>query len=628
MVPHTKNARCTGLLFFAFLSAALARPTTYDDQPRMLVHERRSDVPNGFTYLGKADDNVVLNLRIALAQSDPVGLEAALYDVSTPGSKNYRKHRDPVGLEAALYDVSTPGSKNYRKHLSKVQVEAFATPKPESVQAVKTWLAKNNVTASTISPAGDWLSVQIPVAKANAMLATQFGEYTHAKTNVSMIRTLSYSLPETVKGHLAAIHPTTSFIEPRISPAAIEMVHLPRAGNPKAKTIQSSARASTSLDQRKPQPTLAAAVDDSCKTQITPECLQAIYNIPAAPASGRSNLFVATFAQESATPSDLKAFLGQFRQDVANHTSKVSLQSLDGGTNNNTSGTTEASLDLQYTTGVATNVPITVVTVGSDSHDGIAGFLDVVNNLLAQEQLPQVLTTSFGFTEKDIPAAIGSNLCNAYAQLGARGTTVLFASGDGGVSGIQATQDCTTFLPTFPSSCPFVTSVGGTTSFGPEVAVSFSSGGFSNLFARPKYQDTVINAYLKKLNKTNAGLFNSTGRAFPDIAAQAQGFQVVVNGQVKPVAGTSAASPTVASLVALLNDAIIKDGGAPVGFLNPFLYSQGASALNDITQGNNPGCGTNGFPATEGWDAVTGLGTPDFAKLLSALKKGSAVGSR
>ncbi|KAI9068395.1 subtilisin-like protein [Trametes sanguinea] len=572
----------------------------------MLVHERRSDVPNGFTYIGKADDNAVLNLRIALVQSDP------------------------VGLEAALYDVSTPGSSNYRKHLSKAQVEAFATPKPESVQAVKTWLAKNNVTASTISPAGDWLSVQVPVAKANAMLATQFGEYAHEKMNVSMIRTLSYSVPETVKGHLAAIHPTTSFIEPRVLPAAIEMFHFPRAGNQakKAKAAQSSARASTSSGPRNPQPTVAAAVDDSCKTQITPQCLQAIYHVPAAPASGHSNLFVATFAQESATPSDLKAFLGQFRQDLANHTSKVSLQSLDGGTNNNTSGTTEASLDLQYTTGLATDVPITVVTVGSDNHDGIAGFLDVVNNLLAQEQLPQVLTTSFGFTEKDIPAAIGSNLCNAYAQLGARGTTVLFASGDGGVSGIQATQDCTTFLPTFPSSCPFVTSVGGTTSFGPEVAVSFSSGGFSNLFARPKYQDTAVKAYLQKLNKTNAGLFNSSGRAFPDIAAQAQGFQVVVNGEVKPVAGTSAASPTVASLVALLNDAIIKDGGAPVGFLNPFLYSQGASALNDITQGNNPGCGTNGFPATDGWDAITGLGTPEFGKLLNVLKKVSAAGSR
>ncbi|CDO72790.1 hypothetical protein BN946_scf184994.g43 [Trametes cinnabarina] len=535
----------------------------------MRVHERRSDVPSGFKYLGKADENAILNLRIALVQSDP------------------------VELEAALHDVSDPRSKNYRKHLSKAQVEAFAIPEPASVKAVNAWLAKHNVTASTISPAGDWLSMQIPVAKANAMLSTQFCEYVHVKTNTSIIRTLSFSIPDTVKGHLAAIHPTTSFVEPRVSRAEIELLHLPRAGDGTQTSLKPS-------DRPKAQPTEVTAVDGSCKSEITPQCLQTIYNIPTAPATGRSNLSVATFAQEFATPSDLKAFLGQFRQDAANHASKVSIEALDGGANNSTFGTTEASLDVQYTTAVATNVPITIVTVGSDNHDGIAGFLDLVNNLLEQEQLPQVLTTSFGFTEKDIPAAIGSNLCNAYAQLGARGTTVLFASGDGGVSGIQATQDCTTFLPTFPSTCPFVTSVDS----------PISSPDRDN-------QDAAVSGYLKKLGKTNAGLFNSSGRAFPDIAAQAQGFQVVVNGQVQPVAGTSAASPTVASLVALLNDAIIKDGGAPVGFLNPFLYAQGASALNDITQGHNPGCGTDGFPATEGWDAVySSIGVTEWVILI------------
>ncbi|KAI0331226.1 subtilisin-like protein [Cubamyces sp. BRFM 1775] len=579
-----------GLLFFTFFAVALARPTTHDG---FHVYERRADVPKGFAYRGQASPDATLNLRIALAQSNP------------------------AGLEAALYDVSTPGSSNYRKHLSKAQVEAFVSPKPESLQAVNSWLAKNNVSAARISPAGDWMSVQIPVATANAMLNTQFAEYVHEKTNTSFVRTMAYSVPETVLGHIAAIHPTTSFVEPRSSAAEVQAFHHPRSRTSVKKTKASK----TSSTSQPSLPTAVADVDDSCKSQITPACLQAIYSMPSAPASSnRTNLFVATFAQESASQSDLQAFLGKFRK--GSQPARVILGSLDGGTTSFTSSaTTEASLDLQYTVGLATNVPTEVISVGANNTDGIAGFLDLVNALLAQDELPQVLTTSFGFNANDIPATIGSNLCNAYAQLGARGTTVLFASGDGGVSGVQATQDCTTFIPSFPSTCPFVTSVGGTTSFGPEVAVSFSSGGFSNLFARPQYQDSAVNAYLKTLGKTNAGLFNASGRAFPDIAAQAQNFQVFVNGQVKPVAGTSAASPTVASLVALLNDAIQKDGGAPVGFLNPFLYSAGASALNDITQGNNPGCGTNGFSAVNGWDPITGLGTPDFAKLLAALKK-------
>ena len=79
-----------------------------------------------------------------------------------------------------------------------------------------------------------------------------------------------------------------------------------------------------------------------------------------------------------------------------------------------------------------------------------------------------------------------SQLCNAYAQLGARGTSILFASGDGGVAGSQTTTCSKSFLPTFPSGCPFMTSVGATTRTSPEIGVAFSSGGFSNYFARPE----------------------------------------------------------------------------------------------------------------------------------------------
>lgn len=93
---------------------------------------------------------------------------------------------------------------------------------------------------------------------------------------------------------------------------------------------------------------------------------------------------------------------------------------------------------------------------------------------------------------------------------------------------------------------------------------------------------------------------------------------IVVDNQTGTVDGTSCASPIFASVIALINDNLIEKGGKPLGFLNPFLYSTGAGALNDITSGSNPGCNTTGFPAETGWDPVTGLGTPDFQKLLSA----------
>ena len=172
-----------------------------------------------------------------------------------------------------------------------------------------------------------------------------------------------------------------------------------------------------------------------------------------------------------------------------------------------------------------------------------------------------------------------------------------------------------------------MTSVGATqltSSSGAETAASFSSGGFSNIFARPSYQDDAVAAYLDKLGNTNAGLFNTQGRAFPDVSAQGVNFIIDVAGAGQGVSGTSASSPTFASVIALLNDELLNQGKSPLGFLNPLIYSSAASALNDVTTGSNPGCGTDGFPAVEGWDAVTGLGTPDFEKLLT-LVTGSAV---
>ena len=202
-------------------------------------------------------------------------------------------------------------------------------------------------------------------------------------------------------------------------------------------------------------------------------------------------------------------------------------------------------------------------------------------------------------------------------QLGARGTSILFASGDGGVSGSQSAR-CTNFVPTFPSGCPFMTSVGATTGV-PETSASFSSGGFSNIFTQPSYQASAVSAYLSTLGSTNEGKFNIGGRAFPDISAQGENVEIVNGGETGLVAGTSCSSPIFASVISLLNDRLVAAGKPVLGFLNPFLYTTGASALNDITTGSNPGCNTNGFPATEGWDPVTGLGTPNFAKLLTAV---------
>lgn len=111
-------------------------------------------------------------------------------------------------------------------------------------------------------------------------------------------------------------------------------------------------------------------------------------------------------------------------------------------------------------------------------------------------------------------------------------------------------------------------------------------------------------------------VYNDTGvaRGFPDVSAIGDDVAIVFNGTTYSVGGTSASAPIFAGIVTLLNEARLAVNKTAVGFLNPTLYAH-PEAFNDITIGNNAGCGTDGFNATPGWDPVTGLGTPNFEKL-------------
>ena len=147
-----------------------------------------------------------------------------------------------------------------------------------------------------------------------------------------------------------------------------------------------------------------------------------------------------------------------------------------------------------------------------------------------------------------------------------------------------------------------------------------NGGGFSNLFAMPDYQqETVANWLANYPPPYNSSRYNTTGsRAFPDVSANGKQFATYVADKLYSFTGTSAAAPTFASMIVLINGERIKAGKKPIGFLNPILYAH-PEIFNDITVGNNAGCGTPGFSATPGWDPVTGLGTPDFPKLREVL---------
>ncbi|KAI1796803.1 family S53 protease-like protein [Ganoderma leucocontextum] len=560
------------LLAFVYLGLVYAT-----DLNTFALHEKVNTAPHGFVSIGSAQPEQTISLRIALAQAD----KNAIVD--------------------ALYSVSDPSSSKYGQHLSKADVEALVAPSQDTKDAVGSWLRDNGLNATTISPAGDWIAINVPVSQANTLFEANFSTFAHQDTpSKQFIRTLSYALPQSLQGHVDLVHPTVIFPEPADL----------------APTQSKTKRAFHSLVER--------GGPSSCAKGTTPACLQDLYKIPTKPATHKDNsLGVTGFFGNNAHYTYLQGFLKKYRPDMHSTTTFKSV-GIDGGSNKqDTPSVSEGELDIQYTVGMATNVPVTYYFIGYDTHDNLNGYIDEVNHLLGLQKPPLVLTTSYALSESSVSFKLTDKLCHLYAQFGARGTTILFASGDGGSGCASGKGKTNRFEPTFPSNCPYVTSVGGTQGAAPEQAWDSSSGGFSNYYRRPSYQNSAVTRYLAQHGKKNAGRYNASGRGFPDIAAKADNF-VILEPDPFVVSGTSAATPTVASIIALLNDRLLNKGKSPLGFLNPWLYSKGTAAFTDITHGNSSIKCSNkdtprGFSAEVGWDPVTGLGTPRFDKLVSLL---------
>jgi tripeptidyl-peptidase-1 len=320
---------------------------------------------------------------------------------------------------------------------------------------------------------------------------------------------------------------------------------------------------------------------------------------------------------------------------------------------NDPSDSGEANLDIQYTVGLTYpmrnnfySTPGRGLLVPDLDQPTQAGntnepYLEYLTYLLSvpSKDLPHTISTSYGEDEQSIPPSYALKVCDMFGALSAKGVSFVFSSGDTGVGSACQTNDgknTTRFLPMFPASCPYVTSVGATRFINPESALYFSSGGFSDLFPRPQWQNTAVSGYLAQLGSRWKGLYNPFGRGFPDIAAQGRKFRVVDKGQLVEYAGTSASAPTVASIIALVNAALIQAGRPPLGWLNPRLYGDLKLAFTDIVNGGSTGCtGIDiysglttpivpyaSWNATTGWDPVTGLGTPLFNKLLALAAPG------
>ncbi|KAH8983973.1 subtilisin-like protein [Lactarius hatsudake] len=511
-------------------------------------------------------------------------------------------------LVDALNEVSDPRHPRYGMHLSKEQVADIVAPHPDTVQLVHSWLEHHRVTSSSVSVThgGSFLTVtEVSVSQANDLLGASYQLYTHTKTNETIVRTLGYSLPVVLHGHVQTVAPTTFFSS-----------LLTQDQTPRKRSTLAAVRSRKSPSGNPVTMSLSRRI-----TYVTPAFLRWLYStlayVPSA--MDRNVVGVTGYKNEYPSPADLTSYMRKYRPDGIDATYVVA--SANGGGYDPNNPGREANVNLQVSEGMT--YPTRHIFYSTKASPNGDVFLAWLNAVLNQQNVPQTITTSYGSNEKVFPMDYAIQVCYLFAQLGARGVSVLFATGDDGVG----QGDCTTrFTPVFPATCPYVTAVGGTMSFRPEVAASLSGGGFSEYFLRPEYQQRAVSTFLDNLGQQYSGLYNPSGRGIPDISAQAIAIPFIYKGGEIFAEGTSSSSPIVAGIISLLNDYRLSQGKPPLGFLNPWLYGAAGdlNGFNDIVSGSNPGCNTDGFSAIVGWDPVTGLGTPDFVRLMHTLDPGSS----
>ncbi|KAJ3992371.1 Pro-kumamolisin, activation domain-containing protein [Lentinula boryana] len=358
-------------LSYTALSFGLAFSVTSGAPSRrsMALLDQR-ELPDYFAHAGTPSPDTLINLKIALTAN------------SMPG------------LEQRFWDVSTPGNALYSQHLSFEETKAFASPAPETVSAVTAWLNENGINNFTTTGAfDDWLSLTIPISTVNSLFDAEYQIYIEIGGPTQLIRTLAYFLPVDLQQHINLIYPSTDFVRniqgPKLRTSVVPGSSYNNTANARAQEIPFS-----------------------CKTSIN--AMQA-----------SNTLGVSGFIEQYPQMADLKRFLTDLRPDIPISTT-YTLQSVDGGSDPQSASKAgiKVNLDIQYTVGLATNVPVTFISVGEDNIDAIEAFMDLMSDIHAQTTPPSVLTTRY------------CNLTKPISILWL--TLLLFSSGDGGVSGSQS----------------------------------------------------------------------------------------------------------------------------------------------------------------------------------------------
>ena len=484
------------------------------------------------------------------------------------------KQTNPGWLEGKLRAVSYPDSPDYGNYMNFDEIAQYVHGRPESVQAVVGSLKSVGVGREQIdfTLGMDFAVVYLPFEAAETLFSASFYEFQHKEQKGwKIVKSLEYELPPSLIGHLDFIFGINEFPP-------------------------------TNYNRNFPKM--------SSELGVTPDYLAQQYNTSGYVSQNAQNSQgIAGFLKQYFSPDDLEAFQKKYNLTVKPIVKVV-------GKNDANDGGIEAELDVEYISATGRNVDTWFVSISTYSNHNQEDFLSWIMGLVNTTNAPWVHSASYGDNEKSIDMDYLSRVDSEFMKFGVSGRTVLFASGDSGVDCKGLTRK---FQPSWPSSSPYVTAVGGTES--PTEVWSDGGGGFSDFFSRPAYQDAAVQAYLNSGKAPPTKYFNTSGRAYPDVSAFSVGYVIVYEGLPFPVSGTSCAAPTFAGIVSILNDVRLQAGKKTLGFLNPLLYQTlMGKGFNDITDGSNSGGAfCDGFKAAQGWDPASGWGSPNFGLLKTLI---------
>ena len=547
--------------------------------------------------------------KIALPGSQPIAAQHGQLLGHTDGNQRITlsvslQLRNANQIDSFIASLYNPSSRNYKHFLTPAQFAQQFGPSSSEVASVTNYMTSVGLQVDSVSPEGTLIYVSGTIHQVEHALGVTINNYRDQKGHVYYANEQSPMIPSNFAGMIIGISGLNN--EPAFHHAAVQLRHTPTTAR-KMKPLTHAI-----------QPMLGNGPAGG----YTPNELKSAYDVTSLASAGMdgSGQTVALFELDGFNQSNITTYDNYYNLG-SSAPSTVLVDGYNGAATGGGEG--EVELDIEVANAIAPKANV-MVYEGPNSSQGV---IDTYQKIATDDTAKQV-STSWGESELQSSTSDMNSMHTIFQQMATQGQSIYSAAGDSGAydgGGSQLAVDS-------PANDPYVTGVGGTNlqlngsgGYGSESAWSDSAnssgggGGLSTIYSQPSWQ-------------TGPGVQNSYSngmREVPDVSADADpnsGYSIYSAGQWTVYGGTSCAAPLWAALTALNNQYAAANGKTPLGYANPTLYTmfnttQPYNAYHDVTTGNNLY-----YPATQGYDMATGIGTPDAYNLVRDINGSSGGG--